>query len=167
MPLSSKGEASLVRAIAAEGHSEIGLLALELGLDGRAVGANRLDRAMSLVRAVKNDNAPGQAARILFELAERLLVSYNDWEIENAEQARGLRRALELDGYAFTDGHLVPTAPGALAIAPQVSSLEGELGTRGFRVALRHYQQALDNFVRSNFEAANAQTRPFLEDLFI
>jgi hypothetical protein len=167
MPPSSRSEAALVRAIADEGHSEIGIIALELGLDGRAVGGNRLDRALSLIRAVKAEQAPDVAARTLIDLAQRLLASYNEWQIQNSQVAAGLRRALELDGYLFQDGRLVPTAPGAVAIEPLISSLETQLAARGFNVALRHYQQAVDTFTRSDFEAANSQTRSFLEDLFI
>jgi hypothetical protein len=37
----------------------------------------------------------------------------------------------------------------------------------GLNVALIHYQQAIENFVKGNAEAANSQVRPFLENLFL
>lgn len=111
MPLSSRTEAALVRAVANQGHSAIGILALELGLDGRAVDGNRLDRALSPVRAVKAEREPAEASRMLFDLAERLLSNYSEWDFANSETPRGLPRAVELDGYLLNEERLIPAPP--------------------------------------------------------
>ena len=167
MAISRKTKAALIRSLASQGHSDISVLAIELGLDGRAASGNRLDRCMSLIEAIETDHQPQEALKVLLELAERRLKSYSEWHLENNSDAIALKRALELDGYAFDGQRLVPAVPGAVALEQQISSLEANLRELGLNVALSHYQQAVENFVKNNFEAANSQVRSFLENLFL
>ncbi len=167
MAISGKTKATLIRAIASQGHSDISLLAIEVGLDGRAEGGNRLDRCMSLIRAIETDRQPQEALKVLLGLVERQLKSYSEWQLENNSDAIALRRALELDGYAFDGQRLLPAVPGSVALDQEISVLEAKLRDLGLNVALTHYQQAVENFVKNNSEAANSQVRPFLENLFL
>lgn len=167
MTISGKTKAALIRTLASRGHSDISLLAIELGLDGRTVGGNRLDRCMSLVEAIETEREPQEAVKVLLDLAEDGLRAYSEWNFENDSDAMALRRALVLDGYAFDGERLVPAVPGAVALEQQISLLEAKLLELGLTVALTHYQQAVENFVKGNAEAANSQVRPFLENLFL
>ncbi len=167
MAISGKTKAALIRAVASQDNSEISLLAIEVGLEGRAEGRNRRERCMSLVRAIETDFEPHDALKLLLELAEQRLKSYSEWEFERNNDAVALRRALELDGYAFDGQRLLPAVPGAVTLEQEISLLEASLCNLGLNVALTHYQQAVENFVRNNSEAANGQVRPFLEDIFL
>lgn len=167
MAISGKTKAALIRALASRSHSDIGLLAIEVGLDERARGGNRLDRCMSLIQAIETDHEPQKALRVLLELAEGRLKLYSEWHFEHDSDATALKRAFELDGYAFDGDRLLPAVPGAVALDQEISVLESQLRDLGFSVALAHYQQAVENFVQNNSEAANSQVRPFIENLFL
>ncbi len=167
MAVSGKTKAALIRALASQGHSDISLLAIAVELDGRAVDGNRLDRCMSLIRALEKEREAPDALKVLLQLAEDQLRSYSEWALENNNDAIALKRSLELDGYAFDGDRLVPAVPGPVALEQEISVLEARLRDLGLKVALRHYQQAVENFVKNNFEAANSQVRSFLENLFV
>jgi len=147
------------------GHSDISVLAVELGMDGHAVGSNRIDRVLTLLSAIQEQQAPEDATKTLLELAERRL---RDLAYQTSEDSPGaiLRRALQADGYALSDDHLIPAEPAAIPVQAAVSALEAELNA-GFPTALVHYRQAVENYVRGNYEAANGQVRSCLEDFFI
>jgi hypothetical protein len=49
----------------------------------------------------------------------------------------------------------------------QISRLEQELGNSGLSTAAEHYRQAVENFLDRNWEAANGQTRSFIEEFLI
>jgi len=87
MPISGKTKVALIRALASRGHSGISLLAIELDLDGRAVGGNRLDRCMSLVKAIETEREPNKAVKVLLDLAEGQLKAYSEWSLENDSDA--------------------------------------------------------------------------------
>jgi hypothetical protein len=75
-----------------------------------------------------------------------------------------LVESLKRDGYCLHAGEIIPMSIEELQKIK--SSLESKLQKSGFKVALRHYQQAWENYVMGNWEAANAQLRSFLEALF-
>lgn len=167
MSISPKTKAALIRVIAQQGHSDISLLAIELGLDGKAVGSNRLDRTIALVHALEESQVPEDAAALLLDLAAAQLSSAREWQLENDARLQALVRNLAVDGYAFEDGKLLPASPAPIALQEAISVLEQDLEALGLGVALNHYQQAVDNYINGNWEAANGQVRSFLEDLFI
>lgn len=109
--LSPKTKGALIRVLASEGHSAIALRAVELGLEGRAVGGNTLDRSMALLRAVQEEFAPEEPEAQLVELADEILQAASPWQLENDEPVRALVRRLEIDGYSHGNGHLVPATP--------------------------------------------------------
>jgi hypothetical protein len=167
MAISGKTKAALIRMLATESHSDINLLAIEVDLDGQAQGTNRIDRCTALVRAIENKYQSSEAQKILLELGETRLKTCLESYLGDRSQALALKRCFELDGYAFDGQRLLPAIPGPVALEKEISGLESSLAELGMKVALTHYQQAVDNFVIDNVEAANAQTRSFLENLFI
>ncbi len=58
MSISNKTKVALIRALASQGHSNISLLAIEVGLDGCAGAGNRLDRCMALIGAIEEEREP-------------------------------------------------------------------------------------------------------------
>jgi len=74
---------------------------------------------------------------------------------------------MRLEGYTFDGERLLPDTPGVISLSDQLSFVEDAMASAGFKVALRHYQEAIDNFTRGNYEAANGQIRPFFEDFAI
>lgn len=65
------------------------------------------------------------------------------------------------------DERLVPATPEPAASQTQLSVLQAELKSGGDDEALAHYQKAANNVVAGQHEAADGQTRSFLESLFI
>lgn len=78
---------------------------------------------------------------------------------------RRLVNGLKADGYELVDHRLAHTDPDAAPLAEEMTVLATELETRGWTVALTHYQQAVANFTDGEFESSNAQLRSFLEEL--
>jgi hypothetical protein len=75
-----------------------------------------------------------------------------------------LVESLKRDGYRLHAGEINPVSVEELQEIK--SSMDSKLGRAGFDAASRHYQQAWENLVLGNWEAANAQLRSFLEALF-
>jgi hypothetical protein len=91
------------------------------------------------------------------------------------QQQDELREAMLLDGYELTwepplpwddstSCTIRPTDVGPVPLTAEVTALEHELRSRGYDVALNHYQQAVALFERHH-EAANGQLRTALEEL--
>lgn len=126
--------------------------------------ATKDERITALLRALEKKCESAGTDNLILELTEKFLRKDSvGWRTEHA----ALVTALKLDGFDFVGEKLVATTPGVVALAPQISGLESELEDKGFEVAVTHYRQAVDNFTKGNWEAANSQTRSFLEDLFI
>jgi hypothetical protein len=81
--------------------------------------------------------------------------------------AERLLQSLRIDGFEWLDGKLVPTTPEPASLEPELSLLEMDLQELNLGVAARHYRQAHENFVNSNWAAANGQLRSFMEDFLI
>jgi hypothetical protein len=145
------------------------MLFLEFGIESsdpqaRDEKATKPARLAALLKALEEKCEAVGDDHLLLELIERSLrESPGAWPQERS----ALTAALKLDGFELVDDSLVVTTPEPAALAPHISLLEYELGQRQLKVASEHYRQAVDNFTRANFEAANGQTRSFLENLFI
>ena len=129
--------------------------------------ANKLAKAMSLLRAMQSDGSP--AAR---KGAKDLMIEMlkdgkpRGWSRPAAEWYKPLLGALLTDGFEFNEStdDLLPVIEG-LAVVDEVSWLEAELARRQWNDARGHYRQALDNFGRGNWAAANSQLRSLFEDV--
>jgi hypothetical protein len=147
------------------GHSGLSALFFEFQLDHADSLGSKAARAIRFVKALEEKCEAQTSDASVFELIERSLRDLPSGARPN--QRVSLETALELDGFEFANDKLIATTPEPAALAPQISALESELKQRGFEIALKHYQQAVDNFTRGNPEAANSQLRPFVEDLFV
>lgn len=173
MQLSNGTMAALIEVLEkAYSHSQLSVLRMQLEIaddpfdDERKL--NKLDRSRLIVEGLRDRDEEPDVITLVRELIE---VKYKNNLLEYDGRVRShltrLVESLEKDGYVIVDGRLVATTPDPAALAPQMSMLEHALRERGFDVALRHYQQAVECFVDGRLEASNGQLRSFLDDLAI
>jgi hypothetical protein len=162
MKYSNKTIAELCRTLGAvvHTHAELELLFLELGLPYDQFGGGIQPRSNALVRTLwEQSDADDALTRVVQYALERS---------HRAEApASRLCQALRIDGFEWHDDKLVPTTPQPAALADELSQLEHDLQDLMLTVAAAHYRQAHESFTASNWEAANGQTRSFMEDLLI
>jgi hypothetical protein len=91
----------------------------------------------------------------------------NEWQFENSEIVAGFLTSLQIDGFHFSNGVIMPTTPEPASLGPILSQLERDLLECKLKVASKHYSQACENLAAGNFEAANGQIRSFIENLFV
>jgi len=161
---SNKTIAELCRALGnvVNSHAEMDLLFLEHDLSSQDCAGGLQARLMALVNAARRLDRPADE-RVLTALAQYALERGNP----NSAPIERLAHALSADGLEWREGRLVPTTPGPAALATELSMLEQDLQELGLNVAAKHYRQAHESFVAGNWEAANAQIRPFMENLLI
>lgn len=147
--------------------ANIDVLAYEFNCESAAVGSNKLQRSLNIVRAIEARATEANDIRPMLEFVEAVFRDVNDWAHQNNPDVESFISLLEVDGYQFTNGHLIPTTPGPAALGAEVSALEAQLNDAGLNVASTHYRQACDNFADRNWESANGQIRSFLENLFL
>ena len=164
MGLSSRTKAALITALAKRSHAEVTTAAVQAGIQGGVDGYTRHDRAANLVTRLFAEFDEEEASERSLPVAETTL---QELPLMHDDVRSPLEEALGLDGYVFRDGCLMPVAPGPASLQREASLLETGLDARGFAEALAHYQQAADNLASGNHEAANGQTRSFLESLLI
>lgn len=75
------------------------------------------------------------------------------------------QKSLRADGYDLHEGRLVPFPSPSIDVRHEEGVLERRLTSLGFTQALKHLEQATDNSTLGNWEAANGQTRSFMESL--
>ena len=78
---------------------------------------------------------------------------------------QSFQQALRADGLDLVEGRVVPFLSPSVDPAQEQGLLESRLNKYGFSVASNHLEQAVDNAVGCNWEAANGQVRSFLEAL--
>ncbi len=140
-------------------HAGLDALFFEFGLERHDRDGNKLARSTTLLKAIERvDDADG----IVIGIVERLFA--NDYYRDNSPS---LHEALRLDGFVLQSGHLVPSEPALVALAPETSALEEALQAQQLDVAFQHYRQAVNNFTNEQLEACNGQLRSFLEALCI
>ena len=141
-------------------HATLDTLFFEFELEGRDQHGNKLTRSMDLLRGVEatHENADGTVIQLIEHLFE------DEW---HRDHSPSLHQALQLDGFVFQIDRLVPSEPGPVALAPEISALEQAMQAQQLDVALQHYRQAVDSFTAGRLEACNGQLRSFLEALLI
>lgn len=90
-----------------------------------------------------------------------------------------IREALFADGYDLRveiienlmpgessriKAQILPTDSTTVPLGDEITSLEAQLGERGYTVAATHYRQAVSNLTDHQYEAANSQLRSMLEE---
>lgn len=170
--LSSRSIGVLAEAIeAGNSATAMGTLFLKADVDGwePQVAANKLDRAVKLLKNLRADNSKEANAGAL-ELARLMLAG---GKADPGSYASGptvwwtaLCDAIAADGWEFDrrDDRLVPTVP-ALQVTDEVTWIETDLDSRDWKTAAGHYRQAIEAFASGNWASANSQLRAFFEDL--
>lgn len=170
--LSSKSIAVLAEAIeTGNSATTMGALFLKAGVDAWEPErpANKLDRAVKLLKNLRADNSTEANAGVV-ELARLMLAggkgnpdSY--YRPEPTVWWAPLRAAIAADGWEFDerDDRLVPTVP-TVHVTDEVTWIEADLKRRQWNTAAGHYRQAIDAFASGNWASANAQLRAFFED---
>ncbi|MEV3938675.1 hypothetical protein AB0K52_22220 [Glycomyces sp. NPDC049804] len=90
-------------------------------------------------------------------------------ELEAALVSDGYLLKTESDG-PFSDRvqcRLYPTEPSPVPLVPEMTALEAELASRGYIVALHHYQSAIQNLADGQWEPSNGMLRSTFEELCV
>lgn len=168
MRLSRKTLAAVARVLSEyTSHSDLDALAYEFGKEDSAVGSSRIGRCVSFIKALEKDCEEAGDDHPIIEIIERTLGLLNEWRFKNSPLVGSLVLSLQIDGFQYSNGLIIPTTPEPASLGPLLSQLERDLMRSGLEVAATHYSQACENLVAGNFEAANGQLRSFLENLFI
>lgn len=166
-PFSRRTAVVLAPALALRSHADLTALSYEFGLDSYDHGINKMDRALPMVRGLR-EHVPAQKAREIFlELVETLYSQLPGSCIEARDEFRALQAALKVEGYSMSGHQIVPTTPERAVLAPRITRWESQLNALGMTVAATHYRQAVDNFTDTYWEAANSQTHSFVEALLL
>jgi len=136
-------------------------LVFEFNTEESDVGGSVNKRAVAFVRHITERRDEKGIFEVVLELIPRLHVESGDPVMDR------LIEALRIDGYEVSSDRLIPTTPEPAALGPLVSVLEQNLEHNQYAIAKGHYQQAVDNFVGGNWEAANGQIRSFIENFVI
>jgi len=170
MALSQKTLACLANLMAnVLSHSDLEPLVYQFGVEESTPKGNRQNRAIHLLKRLVQH--PGKE----FENPVVDIIQYIQKFLPNAPEStwkyytdyQAFLSSLRLDGFEIDAGKVIPTTPAPAALAPELSVLEKELKQCGFGTAQAHYAQAVDNFLKGNWEACNGQVRPFVEDTII
>ena len=91
---------------------------------------------------------------------------YEDWWSEPSSQLPHIeefKRALQQDGFAVSDGALLPALPTDVGLPSVQSELSHLLQKHGLVTAEGHLDQALNAHVHGNWASANGQIRTFFD----
>jgi hypothetical protein len=170
--LSNAAAAALVEVVAeAYSHSQLDLLfmrleANDIGFEDPDRRLNKLDRVRPVVEHLRFRDEEPDVISLLREVVEvKYKKRFFDPFGEPWPHLERLLEAMRVDGYDVIDHRLVATTPDPAAMGEEISLLERELEARGFDIALRHYQQAVNSYVDGRLEASNGQLRSFFDDL--
>ena len=133
--------------------------------------SNKLDRAVKLLKGLREDNTKDSNAGAL-ELVRLMLAGGKAQTVGFSSREptiwwTPLRDAVAADGWEFDEqsDRLVPTVPG-VQVTDEVTWIEADLKRRGWTTAAGHYRQAIEAFASgTNWASANGQLRAFFEDL--
>jgi len=147
-------------------HSQLDSLFYEYDLEIGNSFDNKLKRSIRFLRMIEANYDVREANNIILEVTVKIL-SFLD-ELNNKPiDYDSLLSNLRIDGFDFTEGQLLPTTPSPASLAPELSALQNKLKEQGLRTAHKHYNQAIENYIRGNWESCNGQLRCFLEDFLL
>ena len=160
------------------GHSEIDRYLLEYGLEDVATAPFLSKQKRAALVAAYLLQEPGQldenGSNLTDAIVEERVVSaikactsYKDgFRYEKFQKNYpALHRGLERDGFTVKDGHLRRALPEVLDLPQADDEVHALLNSYGFSTARGHLDQAIVAHVRGDWAAANAQFRPFVEEL--
>ena len=127
-------------------------------------GANKLDKALGVLRELRADASP-DACNAALELGRLMLVSGKPSGFyDGSKWWQPLKDAIAGDGWEFDEAtdDFVPLVPGARMVT-ESGWIETELDRRGWTTAAGHYRQAVESYADGRWAAANGQLRTFFE----
>lgn len=185
MEFGSKTITYTAALIAVRTVAGINMLLYEHGLDTSHYGGSKMHRLFQLFKELRESGDAQDKCRLADVLCALIPLAVSDLEQrlqqhgfstldepETVHTDRGpisleqFRSVLRADGYEVQDGKLVPAPSSSVDFAAEKGKLEVALETLGFTLALNHLDQAVDNIGLGHWEAANAQIRSFLENVF-
>jgi hypothetical protein len=164
--------------LGAQGHTEITRFLLEQGLEDAIAGRSRADRANGVARLlIQNPNQRNDLGENLSDAVVTAMVANaisssfggypNAFQLDRfKERFPGLYRGLERDGFVVDGGQLRRALPVALDLPQADDEVHARLDHYGFAVSKGHLDQGITAHARGDWAAANAQFRPFIENLF-
>ncbi len=158
-------------------HSEIDRFALEHGIEAVAQGPSRVDKTNAIGRyliqnpLVNNEYGENLSDSVVIAILGRAIErSFNGYPAEFSfadfqASFSALHRGLERDGFTVEDGTLRRILPGIIDLPAADDEVHLLLDRFGFAVPKGHLDQGVTAHVRSQWAAANAQFRTFIESL--
>lgn len=154
----------LVKALGFRTHDEIERFSFELEIDGVVQGEYIKQKETSILKylVVNGKNKGPSGSALIIDVVEYLLkkTPYSSYAHKD------LVNALEKDGYELTEKSVRKSLPSQIPLVENEDNLLKILRKRKFDVALGHYEQAIAAHGRSEWSAANAQLRSFVEEFF-
>ncbi|HSY00756.1 MAG TPA: hypothetical protein VK819_01310 [Acidobacteriaceae bacterium] len=158
------------------GHTDITRFAMEYGVEGRADGTSRVDRANNLARyliahpGAENEYGENVTDAVVSAIVERSMRSSVRWDGYCfdlfQERFPGIHRGLARDGFTTADGTLRRALPENVDLPAADDEVHALLEQYGFNIPRRHLDQGITAHSRGDWEAANAQFRTYVESLF-
>jgi hypothetical protein len=146
------------------------------GLDGQydaALGNSKRSRVFYMFRSIRESTDEDAKRRMAEALSEFLPRAYQHLSRFAGEEVVGgpasvreFLAVLRAEGWDIQQGNLVAHPSTSVSLAAHKGKLESMLESFGFKVAIGHLNQAVDNIAHGNWAAANGQTRTFLEATF-
>lgn len=168
---------AIVEAINFQTHDEIERFLMNFELDKKIDDAPSIAKKETVIvkYLINNPSEKGPNGAILaFEIIEYIIKKctrytsnyFNDEQPIYTGQHKNLASCLDRDGYILTDEVLKRNVPSQIPIVEQEDELILLLKRHGFNTAKGHYEQAIAAHSRSDWAAANAQLRSFVEEFF-
>ena len=144
--------------------AQIDLLVFKHGLDTRYTGQNKLSRLGAVFQPLVKEEADQTEVQNAIGLFEEVGQTFDDDRWDEGILP-SLQEALRVDGLDLVGGRVVPFLSPSIAPQEEQGLLESRLSSNGFKVALNHFNQSVDNSVSGNWESANGDLRAFFECL--
>lgn len=160
----------IVKSLNIKTHNEVEEIAIEYELEEVISGQYIKEKETSISRyLIENPHLIGpNGANLQYEILELAVKNHNKrFRLKPfKDEYPDLINALKKDGYKIEGHNVRQILPSQIPLVSQENELEILLDTHNFNVAKGHYEQAIAAHGRSDWAAANAQLRTFIEELF-
>jgi hypothetical protein len=157
----------LIKALNLDNRGKIDRFALHFGLQGVVSGQWVNNQQNSIMRyLISSPDARGpNGSALAVEIAEHLIQNHCQYGVPS-ESYPELANSLDRDGYELTEHGVRRKLPAEIPLVAQEDQLISLLKKHKFDIARGHYEQAIAAHSRSEWAAANAQLRSFVEEFF-
>ena len=163
--LSRKTILTLVDAFDFRTHDEVERFCVEFEIEQVIDNLSYIKKKETAIskHIIANEEAKGPSgSALVVEVIEYLLKN----KYRTGERFQQFEHYLKKDGYLLTENSIRASLPSQIPLVETEDRLVEILKTRGFDIALGHYEQALAAHGRGEWAAANAQLRSFVEEFF-